>query len=114
MPKLNAMKMTQLHGLLQPYIKPYMVTKLNKKKIDADHKEQTDQIKALLYEYGETEIVVDGILVKLSSRHNADTVISMDQLREVLLDNDENPDRFIKKGRISDTLKAKQITELPL
>lgn len=114
MPKLNAMKMTQLHGLLEPYIKPYMVTKSNKKKIDNDHKEQTDQIKALLYEYGETEIVVDGILVKLSSRHNADTVISMDQLRGVLMDKGENPDTFIKKGKISDILNAKQITELPL
>ena len=116
MPNFNAMKLTQLHGLLEPKLKAFISTKESKRELEVEEKHQKEEIIALLNEFEIDEIEVNKILVKLSTRQGNDRLNKnqIETVLKILKDKGFNPDNYVTKGKMSTVLTTNPISKLSL
>jgi peroxiredoxin len=116
MPNFNAMRMTQLQGMLEPKLQAFISTKENKKELEVEEKQQKEEIIALLNEFDTDEIEVNKILVKLSTRQGSDRLNKnqTETVLKILKDKGFNPDNYVTKGKVSTVLTTNPITKLSL
>ena len=110
------MKLTQLHGLLEPKLKAFISTNESKREWEVEEKHQKEEIIALLNEFEIDEIEVNKILVKLSTRQGNDRLNKnqIETVLKVLQDKGFNPDNYVTKGKMSTVLTTNPISKLSI